>query len=157
MNPSQSATGVGVSTPGGRYPPIPGSNSLSISLLLQQLGTKTEVPGSIPPRTVCKPQPHWLVANWLGIMEPARGESCPSGQRRGLAAPGEDAVSSPDQNYFHISATPTNRERKQRPPGSILPRTVWKPQRHWLVTDWPALMEPARGRNCPSGRHTRGG
>ena len=39
---------------------------------------------------------HWLVDDWMRLMEPARAESFPSGQRRGPAAPGEDRVSSPD-------------------------------------------------------------
>ena len=38
-------------------------------------------------------------------MEPARGESFPSGQRRGPAAPGEDRVLSPDEKSFRISTT----------------------------------------------------
>ena len=41
-------------------------------------------------------------------MEPGRGESYPSGQRRGPAAPGEDRVLSPDQKSFHISMTNSN-------------------------------------------------
>ena len=66
--------------------------------------------------------------NWLELMEPARGDSCPSDLRRGPAAPGEDRVLSPDQKSFHISATPTNRRLMRRSPESILPYTVWKPQ-----------------------------
>ena len=106
----------------------------------------------IPPHTVWKPQPHWLVADyWLGLMEPARGESCPSGQCRGPAAPREDKVSSPDDTSFYTSTTPTNRGRKRRSPVSIPPRAVWKPQSH-LIGDWLGLMEPARGESCPSGQ-----
>ena len=41
-------------------------------------------------------------------MEPARGESFPSGELPGPAAPGEDRVSSPDQKSFHISTTNSN-------------------------------------------------
>ena len=108
--------------------------------------------GSILPCAVWKPQPHWLSADWLGLMEPARGKSCPSGQRRGPAAPGEERVSSPDQNSFHISTTPINRGRNRRSPGSIPSRRVWKPQPHWVIADWLGLMEPARGKSCPSGR-----
>ena len=36
-------------------------------------------------------------------MEPARSESCPSGQRRGLAATGEDTITSPYQKRLHTS------------------------------------------------------
>ena len=32
----------------------------------------------------------------------------------------------------------------------ILPRTVWKSQRHRLVADWLRLVEPTRGESCPS-------
>ena len=87
-------------------------------------------------------------------MDPARDESCPSGQRRGPAALGEDRVSSPDYKSFHISKTPITRGRKRRSPGSIPLPTVWRPQPHWLV-DWLGHMEPARGESCPS-RQRRG-
>ena len=43
------------------------------------------------------------------------------------APPGEDKVPSPDQKSFHAYTTPTNREQKQWSPGSIPPRTLWKP------------------------------
>ena len=39
--------------------------------------------------------PHRLVANWIRLMEPARGESCSSGQRRGPAALGKDKLCHP--------------------------------------------------------------
>ena len=36
----------------------------------------------MPPNTVCKPQAHYLIADWLGFMEPAplgeKGEKTPS-------------------------------------------------------------------------------
>ncbi|CAN0378402.1 unnamed protein product [Laminaria digitata] len=57
-------------------------------------------------------------------MKPARGERCPSGQRRGSAAPGDDRVPSPVQESFHTYTTPTTRGRKRRSPGSIPPRAV---------------------------------
>ena len=72
----------------GYYPRII-NPSISLQLTPTNGGRKQRSPGSIPPRAVWKPQPHWLVARWLGLMEPARGEGCPSGQRRGHAAPGE--------------------------------------------------------------------
>ena len=80
-----------------------------------------------------------LADDWLGLIEPARGESCPSGQRPGPAAPGDDRVPSPDQKSFHdISTTynSTTRGRKRRCPESIPPRAVWKPQPHWLIDIW---------------------
>ena len=52
------------------------------------------------------------------------------------APPGRDTVPSPDQKFFHTSTTPTNRGRQRWSSGSIPPRTVWKPQPHWLIADW---------------------
>ena len=43
-----------------------------------------------------KPQPYCLIADRLELTETGRGESCPSGQRQGRAAPGEDKVLSPE-------------------------------------------------------------
>ena len=99
-------------------PPHPGSigshprirnPSISAQLTPTTRGRKQGSPGSIPPRTVWKSQLHWLVADWLGIMEPAGGDSCPSGQGRGRAAHEEVKAPSPDQKSFHISTIPTNR------------------------------------------------
>ena len=98
-----------------------------------------------------QPQPHWLLADWLRLMEPVRGESCPSGQRRDPAAPGKDRVFSPDQKSFHTSTTNANNVgSKMGIPGSILLRTVWKPQPHWLVADGLGIMEPAGVEGCLS-------
>ena len=63
----------------------------------------------------------------------ARRKSCLSGQRRGFAAPGEDAVSFPDWEVIPISTTATTREQRRRLHGSIPPHRVWKLQPHWLV------------------------
>ena len=89
-------------------------------------GTKTIHRVDTAPQDV--ETPTRVIADWLGLMEPARGESCPSGQRRGPAAPGEDKFPSPVQKPLHIYTTPTTRERKRRSPGSIPPRRMWKPQ-----------------------------
>ena len=43
-----------------------------------------------------------------------RRKSCLSGQRRRSAAPGVDAVSLPDWDVIHISATSTTREQRRR-------------------------------------------
>ena len=195
---------------------IAGSKPFRISTTPTTRGSKRRFLGSIPPCKVWKPQPNWLVANWLRLMDPARCESCPSGQRRGPTAPGEERVLSPDHQSFYISKTksndlgtttgiprvdtaphgvitpphwvvadwlglmepaggggcpsgqgrgyaahgevkvpspdPATRGRKRRSPESIQPRRVWKPQPHWLVTDWLGLMGPARGESCPSGQ-----
>ena len=79
----------------------------------------------MPPYMVWKPQPNRLVADGLRLMEPVRGKSCLSGQRRGLAAPGDDRVLSPNQKSFHTSTTNANNVgSKMEIPGSILLRTV---------------------------------
>ena len=46
---------------------------------------------------------------------------------------GKDKVSSTQHESFHTSTTPTTQRRKWWSPWSILPRTVWKPQRHSLL------------------------
>ena len=117
-------------------------------------GTKVEISRvDTAPRGVETPIP-LLIADWLGLMEPARGESFPSGQGRGPAAPGEHRVSSPDQKSFHTSTTPTTRGRKRRSPGAIPLRTVWKPQPHLLIADRLGLMKPARGEVAPRDRRS---
>ena len=140
----------GPAAPGEDRLSSPEYKSFTISTAPTTRGRKRRSPGSIPPRRVWKPQPHWLVADWMGLMEPARGESCSSGQRRGLAAPREAMFPSPDQKSFHISPTPTPRGQKRTSPGSIPLRTVWKPQPHLMVADWLRLMEPTRGESCLS-------
>ena len=115
-------------------------------------GTKTQITRVDTAPQVCKPQPHLLVVDWLGLMEPARGESCPWGQRRGRAAPGGETFPSPGQKYFHTCTTPTTRGQKRRSPGSMPPRRVWKPQPRWVIVDWLELMEPAHGEGCSSGQ-----
>ena len=87
------------------------------------------------PRAVWKPQPHRLIAVWVGIKERTVCDSCPSCQRRVLAAPGEDKMPSPDPNYFRIAKPPTVQGQKRRSYGSIPHSTVWKPQPHSLITD----------------------
>ena len=116
----------------GGYFLSPHHKSRNTSSIPTIWGRKQRSPGSIPPRAVWKPQPHWLIADWLGLMEPAPGESFPSGQRRSPAAPGQDRVSSPDHKSFHISTTPTTWRRKRRSPGSIPPSTTPNPS-GWLL------------------------
>ena len=109
--------------------------SISLQLTPKTRRRKRRSPGSIPPRRVWELQLHWLVADLLGLMESARGESFPPGQRRGLASPGEDRVLYPRIRNLSIplQLTPTTGGRKRGSPGSTPPRTVWKPQPHWLV------------------------
>ena len=143
----------GPAEPGENKLPSPDQKSFHISTTPTNRGRKRSSPWSIPLRTVWKRQPHWLVADWLGIMKPARGESFHWGKRRGPAAPGKDKFPSPDQKSFSTSTTPKSRGQKWRSPGSISPGTMWKPQPQWRVADWLVLMEPARGESSPSGQH----
>ena len=145
----------GPATPGEDRVSSPELKSFHVSTTQTTWGRKRGSPGPILPRTVLKPKPHWPVADWLGLMEPACGESCPSGQRRGPVAPREETFPSPDHKSFHLSTTAITRGQKQRSSRSIPPRKVWKPQPNWLVADWMRLMEPARGESCPS-RQSRG-
>ena len=46
------------------------------------------------------------------------------------APPAENKVPTQHHESLHTSTTPTNRGRKRLSPGSIEPRTVWKPQPH---------------------------
>ena len=85
-----------------------GQKPFNLSTTPTTRGRKRRSLGSMPPRKVWKLQPNWRIANWLRLMEPACGESCLSGQRRGPAAPGEDRISSPDQKSFHISTANSN-------------------------------------------------
>ena len=79
-----------------------------------KVGSKRWYSGSIPPRTVWKPQPHWLVADWLGFVKPP--------------ALGEHTIPSSETNAFFISTTPINRGRKRLFPRKIPPRTTRKAQ-----------------------------
>ena len=138
-------------TRGGKLP-IPGSEIIQHPYNCNYPWTKTKIPRVDTAPQGVEPQPHWVVVYWLRLMEPARGESCPSGQRRHPAAPKKDQVLSPDENSFHTPTTPTNRERKQWSPRSIPPRAVRKPQPHRRIVDRLGLMEPARGESCDSGQ-----
>ena len=142
----------GPAAPGEDRVSSPDYKSLRISTTPTTQGRRRTSPGSIPPRRVWKPQPHWMVADWLRVMEPARGQSCTSGQRQRPAAPGEDKVLSPDEKSLNPCSAPTSWGRKQRSPGSTPPRALWKPQPHWVITYWLGLMVPARGGSCPSGK-----
>ena len=141
--------------PGEDRFPSPDYKSFHTCTIPTTRGRKRTSPGSIPPRRVWNPEPHWPVADWLRLMEPTRGESCPSSQHQRPAAPEEDNVLSPDDKSLFTSTTPTTQGRKRRSPGSTPPHRVWKSEPHWLVADWLRFMEPARGESCPSGRRRR--
>ena len=111
-----------------------------ISPQLNNPGTYTQIPGVDTAPQVWKPQPRWVIADWLGLMEPARGESCPSGQRRGPAAPGEDKFPSPGQKLFYISTTNSNNlagVENGDPPGRYCPARCGNPSHTgWLLIGW---------------------
>ena len=105
--------------------------------------------GPYRPARYGNPNPHFLVVDWIGLMKPARDESCPSEHLGGSAAPGDDIVSSSDEKSFQTSTTSTTQEKRGDTPGQY--RSAWcgNPNPHCLVANWMGLMEPARGENCP--------
>ena len=70
--------------------PIPESEILPYLYNSNNPGTKWGSSGLIPPRSLWKPVRQLMIADWLGLMESARGESFRSGQRRGPVALAED-------------------------------------------------------------------
>ena len=102
--------------------PSPDQKYCQISATPTHRERKRRSTGSIPPPTAWKTKPHWLIADWLGFVEPV--------------PPGEYKVTSPHQNSFQTYTTPTHRRRKRVIPESIPPSTVWKAQSHWLIADW---------------------
>ena len=126
--------------------------SFHISTTRSTPGQKGRSPGSIPPNRVWKPQPHWVMDDWIGPMGLARGERCPPGQRRGPDAHGEDNFPSPDQTFFGIFTIRATRGGKRRTPGSIPVHRVWTPQPHWVIADWIGRMALACGESFPPGQ-----
>ena len=141
-----SAQRRGLAAPGREKLPFTGQKSFHIPTTHTR---EENAFRSKAPRRVSSPQPHWVIADWLGLMEPARGDKCPSGQRRDSAASGQDKFPSTAQKSFHIPTTPTREENAFR---SKEPRRVRNSQPHWVIVDWLGLMEPARGESCPSGQ-----
>ena len=99
------------------------------------------------PHGVGTPTQLRLVADWLGLMEPARGETCPSGKRRGSAAPGEDTVISPDQKSVPISTTNSNNlaeDDNGGPPGRYCSARCRNPNHtFWLLIGWGSCSQRA--------------
>ena len=114
---------------------MPGSETLAYLYNSNNKGTLTLSPGSIPPRRLWKTNSNWPFVNWLRLMEPLRGESCPSGECRGPAAPEEDKFPCPGQKPLHISSTPTTRGRKRRSTGCLPPHRLCNPETNLLVAD----------------------
>ena len=138
--------------PGENKFPSPRQNPIHISTTPTIRRRKRKSPGSTPPRKVGKCKSPWPIADWLGLLEPTRGEGCPSGHHRGHAPPGKDNIPSLGQHSFHTSTTRTTRSRKEISAGATPPCRVWKPQSHWPIADWLGLLEPARGEGCRSGQ-----
>ena len=87
-----------------------------------------------------------MVADWMGLMEPAGDKGCPSGQGRGRAAHGEVNVPSPDQKSFYICTIPTNPE-----PGTktVIPRVDTAPHGVETPTQGPPLLIEVREASGP--------
>ena len=65
-----------------------------------------------------------MIADWIWLVEAARGESCPLGQRRGPAASGEDTYPSPDHKSVHTYLYNSNNPEKK----PQIPRVDTSPQ-----------------------------
>ena len=104
---------------------------------------------SILPHTVWEPQPHWLIIDRLGLMDPARRKGCPSGESRSPAEPGEYKVPSSHQNVLYISTTPTNGGENEGSPGRYRPARSVNPN-PIADADWLGRVKGARGEHCPS-------
>ena len=73
-----------------------------------------------------EPQSHWSTPAPPARPKQVRGrgaraDSRPPGERQRPAASGKDNVLSPNNKFFHKSATPMNRERKRTPQGRYRP------------------------------------
>lgn len=85
---------------------------------------------------------HLLAAEWLRLMEPVRDESSPAGQRRRLAAAREGRFPSQQPKQIQTSTNPTVRRReRQLADRHCSERTMWKPQPHSLISDWPGCVK----------------
>ena len=104
---------------------------------------------SILPHTVWEPQPHWLIIDRLGLMDPARRKGCPSGESRSPAEPGEYKVPSSHQNVLYISTTPTNGGENEGSPGRYRPARSVNPN-PIADADWLGRVKGARGEDYPS-------
>lgn len=137
--------------------PSPDHNSFRTSTNPTNRGRKRRPPRSISPRTVCIPQRHWLVADWLGFVKPAH--------------PGMIGSHPWNGNLPYIYSSNILGTKTVIPP-------VWKHRPQWLIADRPGLVKPAepgddmflsldqkyfhtstnpanfrRQRRCPPGRH----
>ena len=136
----------GPAAPGEDNFTSPGEKSFHISTTPTTRGRKRRSSGPVPPRKVWKPEPIWLVADWLRLIEPVPDESCLSGQRRGPAAPGEDMVLFLDQKSFHISTTNFNHLgfENGNPPGRYCPARCGNPNHTgWLLIGWGSWSQRA--------------
>ena len=103
---------------------------------------------------VSKPQSHWLVADWLGLIQPARGESCFSGQRRGSPQPGRIGSHPWIRNPSVSLQLQQPGGETEIPPVVTAPHNVKTPTPPWLIADyWLGLIvEPLHGERGPPGQ-----
>ena len=142
----------GPATPGDKRVSSSDQNPFHISTTPSTRKRKRRSPWSIPLRRLCKPQPNFLVAHRLRLIEAGRVESCLSGQHRGPATPRVDRVFPPDLSIFHLSSVSTTRDESADCPGRYPHHKVWQPHPNWLFGHWLRLMGRARGKSCPSGQ-----
>ena len=86
-----------------------------------------------------KPQPHWPIADWLGIVHRAR-------------APRGGQIPIPALEILQFIYNSHNLGAKTVIPRVETPRTVWKPQSHCPIADWLGIVHRAsspRGGQIP--------
>lgn len=94
----------------------PLSNIRSSVQIPQPGGENGHPPGRYRSARRGNPNPHWVISNWLGLMESECRESCRTEQRRGPSAPEDNNVPFPNHEQFLTYITPTIRGRKRTPP-----------------------------------------
>lgn len=131
----------------------PSSETLPYIDNFNNLGRKRISPGSIPTRKVRKTQPYLLIYSWLGLMEPARGESRPWRQHRDPAAPGGGKLLSLGQTKsIHLQlqhpGTKTNTPRVDAAAQGV------ELQSHWMSFYMGGAHDGASARRkLPVGQH----
>ena len=121
---------------------IPSTDQRSFHTCIIQTvrGRKRPLPGSLPPPTVRKPHVHRLIADRLG-----RTWS----QRAARVAPRDNVevpANSGKLSYIlpHIYNPNRPRGRKRRSLRLMLAPHGVEPQPHWMITNWPGCVRPAR-------------
>ena len=118
----------------GRIRLHPRIRNPSISLQLCQPGDETEIPRVATDLHGVDTPTSLADSSLAGTHGASALRELPLGQRRGLAAPEENKVTSPDLKPFQIFTNPTTRRRKRRSRGSIPPAWCGNPNPNcWLA------------------------